>query len=248
MLWTSGWTPRFTGETIYLAPRHRRPASRRSQDAARGPRRRRHGDGVPVAESDGDGTTVESHETLRASDGRPQPGHADPPQARRHAQVVKRQGQESFNFGDFFAYSKICTHLGCPASLYEQQTNRILCPCHQSQFDALQFAKPIFGPPPARWRSCRSPWTRRDTWSPTATSSNPSDRPSGSGSIMSPTTRRTLTPGASSGRLTSSTRATTRRRRLRRGSSTRSSRRTGRSCSARSRCTASSSCCSPAST
>ncbi|GGS40573.1 MULTISPECIES: cytochrome bc1 complex Rieske iron-sulfur subunit [Actinokineospora] len=62
------------------------------------------------------------------------------------AKVVKHKGQEDFNYGDFYAYSKICSHLGCPTSLYEQRTNRILCPCHQSQFDALQYAKPIFGP------------------------------------------------------------------------------------------------------
>lgn len=62
------------------------------------------------------------------------------------AKAVKRKGQESFNYGDYFAYSKICTHLGCPASLYEQQTNRILCPCHQSQFDALHYGKAVFGP------------------------------------------------------------------------------------------------------
>lgn len=49
-------------------------------------------------------------------------------------------------WGDFVAYSKICTHAGCPASLYEQQTNRLLCPCHQSQFDILDNARPIFGP------------------------------------------------------------------------------------------------------
>ncbi|TCP55098.1 menaquinol-cytochrome c reductase iron-sulfur subunit precursor [Tamaricihabitans halophyticus] len=60
--------------------------------------------------------------------------------------VVKRAGQEDYNFGDYYAYTKICSHLGCPTSLYEQQTNRILCPCHQSQFDALQYAKPVFGP------------------------------------------------------------------------------------------------------
>ena len=60
--------------------------------------------------------------------------------------VVKRQGQESFNYGDLFAFTKVCSHLGCPASLYEQQTYRILCPCHQSQFDLLHFARPIFGP------------------------------------------------------------------------------------------------------
>ncbi|MEV0073025.1 MULTISPECIES: ubiquinol-cytochrome c reductase iron-sulfur subunit [unclassified Amycolatopsis] len=62
------------------------------------------------------------------------------------ARVVKRKGQEDYNFGDYYAYTKICSHVGCPTSLYEQRTNRILCPCHQSQFDALHYAKPIFGP------------------------------------------------------------------------------------------------------
>jgi ubiquinol-cytochrome c reductase iron-sulfur subunit len=62
------------------------------------------------------------------------------------AKVIKRAGQEDYNYGDFYAYTKICSHLGCPTSLYEQRTNRILCPCHQSQFDALHYAKPVFGP------------------------------------------------------------------------------------------------------
>ncbi|WP_431893025.1 cytochrome bc1 complex Rieske iron-sulfur subunit [Nonomuraea sp. bgisy101] len=44
------------------------------------------------------------------------------------------------------AYSKICTHVGCPAALYEQTTHHILCPCHQSTFDAADGAKVIFGP------------------------------------------------------------------------------------------------------
>jgi ubiquinol-cytochrome c reductase iron-sulfur subunit len=44
------------------------------------------------------------------------------------------------------AYSKICTHVGCPAALYEQNTHHILCPCHQSTFDAADGAKVIFGP------------------------------------------------------------------------------------------------------
>ncbi|MGH3614079.1 MAG: cytochrome bc1 complex Rieske iron-sulfur subunit [Pseudonocardia sp.] len=61
-------------------------------------------------------------------------------------EVIKRSGQEDFNYGDFYAYSKICTHLGCPASLYEQQTGRLLCPCHQSQFLVTQYARPVFGP------------------------------------------------------------------------------------------------------
>ncbi|WP_143342946.1 ubiquinol-cytochrome c reductase iron-sulfur subunit, partial [Crossiella equi] len=60
--------------------------------------------------------------------------------------VVKRSGQADFNYGDLYAYSKVCTHLGCPTSLFEQQTGRLLCPCHQSQFDVFHYAKPIFGP------------------------------------------------------------------------------------------------------
>ena len=44
------------------------------------------------------------------------------------------------------AYSKVCTHAGCPPSLFEQQTNRLLCPCHQSQFQITDNARPIFGP------------------------------------------------------------------------------------------------------
>jgi ubiquinol-cytochrome c reductase iron-sulfur subunit len=43
-------------------------------------------------------------------------------------------------------YSVICTHLGCPVKLYEQQTHHLFCPCHQSTFDAANGAKPLFGP------------------------------------------------------------------------------------------------------
>ncbi|MFF5299742.1 Rieske 2Fe-2S domain-containing protein [Streptomyces sp. NPDC048504] len=44
------------------------------------------------------------------------------------------------------AFSKICTHVGCPISLYEQQTHHVLCPCHQSTFDLSDGARVIFGP------------------------------------------------------------------------------------------------------
>jgi len=55
-------------------------------------------------------------------------------------------GREGFVYQDFIAYSKICTHAGCPVSLYEQETGRVLCPCHQSQFIVTLGAIPIFGP------------------------------------------------------------------------------------------------------
>jgi ubiquinol-cytochrome c reductase iron-sulfur subunit len=57
-----------------------------------------------------------------------------------------RENHADFAYGEYVAYSKICTHAGCPVSLYEQETSRILCPCHQSQFDVTQGAKPVFGP------------------------------------------------------------------------------------------------------
>ncbi|OBJ57992.1 ubiquinol-cytochrome c reductase iron-sulfur subunit [Mycobacterium sp. 1423905.2] len=148
VLWTSGWTPRYKGETIFLA--------RSTGSYAGAPFVRMRPEDIeaggmetvfPWRESDGDGTTVESREKLQAI----AMGIRNPVMLIRIkpsdvGRVVKRQGQESFNFGELFAYTKICSHLGCPASLYEQQSYRILCPCHQSQFDALHFAKPIFGP------------------------------------------------------------------------------------------------------
>ncbi len=62
------------------------------------------------------------------------------------ANIHPAAGQEDFGFEEYLAFSKICTHAGCPVSLYEQETGRILCPCHQSQFDVTNGATPIFGP------------------------------------------------------------------------------------------------------
>jgi ubiquinol-cytochrome c reductase iron-sulfur subunit len=44
------------------------------------------------------------------------------------------------------AYSKVCTHAGCPVGLFEPSTGQLLCPCHQSAFDVLDGAAPVFGP------------------------------------------------------------------------------------------------------
>jgi ubiquinol-cytochrome c reductase iron-sulfur subunit len=48
--------------------------------------------------------------------------------------------------GTHVAYSKLCTHAGCPVGLYRAATRSLLCPCHQSQFDVLNGCKPYFGP------------------------------------------------------------------------------------------------------
>lgn len=44
------------------------------------------------------------------------------------------------------AFSKICTHAGCPVGLYQAQTQELFCPCHQSTFDVRHGAVPTFGP------------------------------------------------------------------------------------------------------
>jgi ubiquinol-cytochrome c reductase iron-sulfur subunit len=44
------------------------------------------------------------------------------------------------------AFSKICTHAGCPVGLYNSTTHQLVCPCHQSTFDVLKGCNPVFGP------------------------------------------------------------------------------------------------------
>ena len=56
------------------------------------------------------------------------------------------QGRENWAVDGILCYSKICTHVGCPISLYERTTHHLLCPCHQSTFDLADAAKVIFGP------------------------------------------------------------------------------------------------------
>jgi len=60
--------------------------------------------------------------------------------------IIESQKQKDWGYHGIVAYSKICTHVGCPVGLYEQQTHHLLCPCHQSTFDVTQDAKVIFGP------------------------------------------------------------------------------------------------------
>jgi ubiquinol-cytochrome c reductase iron-sulfur subunit len=47
---------------------------------------------------------------------------------------------------DIVAYSKLCTHVGCPVGLYQSGSALLLCPCHQSTFNVLNGARPVFGP------------------------------------------------------------------------------------------------------
>jgi ubiquinol-cytochrome c reductase iron-sulfur subunit len=58
-------------------------------------------------------------------------------------------GRQSWTVDGIIAYSKVCTHAGCPVGLYEADLHQLLCPCHQSAFDVLTGATPLSGP--AAW-------------------------------------------------------------------------------------------------
>ena len=60
--------------------------------------------------------------------------------------ITETPERADWSYDGIVAYSKVCTHVGCPVALYEQQTHHPLCPCHQSQFDVTNGAAVIFGP------------------------------------------------------------------------------------------------------
>jgi ubiquinol-cytochrome c reductase iron-sulfur subunit len=61
-------------------------------------------------------------------------------------ELVRRPERAGFDYDGIVAFSKICTHAGCPVALYEQTTHHLLCPCHQSTFDVTQYCEVVFGP------------------------------------------------------------------------------------------------------
>lgn len=65
----------------------------------------------------------------------------------RPTQELRLQGEKvGWVVGGVIAYSKLCTHVGCPVGLYQAEEGLLLCPCHQSTFDVLDGARPVFGP------------------------------------------------------------------------------------------------------
>jgi ubiquinol-cytochrome c reductase iron-sulfur subunit len=64
----------------------------------------------------------------------------------RPKDITPPKGRENWGIDGILCFSKICTHVGCPISLWEQQTHHLLCPCHQSTFDLADGGKVIFGP------------------------------------------------------------------------------------------------------
>jgi quinol---cytochrome c reductase iron-sulfur subunit len=55
-------------------------------------------------------------------------------------------GPRDWTVNGVVAFSKICTHAGCPVGLYQTDTQELFCPCHQSTFSVPEGARPTFGP------------------------------------------------------------------------------------------------------
>jgi ubiquinol-cytochrome c reductase iron-sulfur subunit len=76
-------------------------------------------------------------------------GAADSPTLLIHLRPGENRpapGRETWAPNDLVAYSKLCSHMGCPVGLFQAQSGLLLCPCHQSTFEVAQHARPIFGP------------------------------------------------------------------------------------------------------
>ena len=76
------------------------------------------------------------------------------------SELKEEEDRKDWSYDGIVAYSKVCTHVGCPVALYEQHTHHLLCPCHQSQFDVSEHAKVVFGP--ANWLLPQLPITVDD--------------------------------------------------------------------------------------
>jgi ubiquinol-cytochrome c reductase iron-sulfur subunit len=79
-------------------------------------------------------------------------GHTDDADAQTilinvgNAPLHARPGRGSWSPSGYVAYSKVCTHAGCPVGLYRSTSHELLCPCHQSTFNVLDGCRPVFGP------------------------------------------------------------------------------------------------------
>jgi ubiquinol-cytochrome c reductase iron-sulfur subunit len=66
--------------------------------------------------------------------------HVDPSQLQLSPQQAALTAQ------GFVAYSKLCTHVGCPVGLFVESQHVLVCPCHQSTFVVLRGAAVVSGP------------------------------------------------------------------------------------------------------
>ena len=77
-------------------------------------------------------------------------GHTDAADAQtlviRLPEADEAPGPPGASQDGIVAFSKVCTHAGCPVGLYQAESRELFCPCHQSVFDVLRAARPTGGP------------------------------------------------------------------------------------------------------
>ena len=62
-------------------------------------------------------------------------------------QALANNGPDVLNWAtSAIAVAKVCTHAGCAVSLFNVLSMQLICPCHQSTFNILEDAAPVFGP------------------------------------------------------------------------------------------------------
>ena len=62
------------------------------------------------------------------------------------AMLIRLPGDEAESAQGYIAYSKVCTHAGCPVALYRSTAKELMCPCHQSVFDVVDNGAVVSGP------------------------------------------------------------------------------------------------------
>lgn len=64
----------------------------------------------------------------------------------RPGRTLTGEGRNDWVVDGHVAYSKVCTHMGCPVGLYQARADLLVCPCHQATYDVLDGARPVHGP------------------------------------------------------------------------------------------------------
>jgi ubiquinol-cytochrome c reductase iron-sulfur subunit len=66
--------------------------------------------------------------------------------AQSQAMLIRLPDGVAASANGYIAYSKVCTHAGCPVALYRAAAKELLCPCHQSVFDVVANGAVVSGP------------------------------------------------------------------------------------------------------
>ena len=66
----------------------------------------------------------------------------------RPALIRPAPGREAWSPEGYLAYSRVCTHAGCPVGMFHTESHLLMCPCHQATFNILEAGEVVFGPAP----------------------------------------------------------------------------------------------------